>query len=388
MPRAQLSEIELLAKLIGIDTTSHKSNRVLIDFIRDYLDDFGVKSEVLTTDDGNKACLFATIGPSSKSGIVLAGHTDVVPVEGQDWTSDPFKAINRDNKIYGRGACDMKAFIACALSLIPELSKFDLKRPVHLAFTHDEETTMAGAIRLTNYLKDREVKPDWVWVGEPTNLRTIDQHKGVAAFSTSIKGIPGHSGQPDKGLNAIEVAHDFMGILRTAALLRREKPYSPSRFDPAYTTLNFGTIKGGTAENIIAEHCEILWQLRAHPGDSAAAFRDEVLKLAEISLHPRFAAFEPHAGIKTCTCFDIPPLMPTENNPGEKILASLTGFNRTEAVSFATEAGFFQGLGTHAVVCGPGSIDQAHKADEFVERSQLTSCVDVLRKALISSAPQ
>jgi acetylornithine deacetylase len=386
MPKT-LSCEQLLERLVGFDTTSDKPNRACIDFMRDYLDGFGVKSDIVATDDGTKACIWAVIGPKEKPGIVLGGHSDVVPVDGQNWTSDPFKLTARGGKFYGRGACDMKAFIACALSIVPELTTVPPKQPVHLAFTHDEETDMSGAVRLTDYMKKRNLKPAWVWIGEPTELHIIDAHKGVAAFSTDITGVPGHSSMPDKGQNAIETATDFMGILRRVAKARRDKPFPNSRFDPSFTTMNLGTIKGGTAENIIAEHCEVLWQVRAHPGDTAEAFRAEVDRLAATEIGPRFKAFAPHAGMKTCVCFDIPPLTPTADNPGEKILTRLTGHNQTEAVSFGTEAGFFQSLGTHVVVCGPGSIEQAHKADEFVAQTQLNSCVDVLRKVLISSAP-
>jgi acetylornithine deacetylase len=373
-----LSCEQLLERLVGFDTTSSKANRPLIDFIRDYLDGFGVKSHVLSAD-GNKANIWATIGKSDKPGIVLAGHSDVVPVDGQNWTSDPFKLTKRNGKFYGRGSCDMKAFIACSLSILPELVKADLKQPVHFAFTHDEETDMSGAAKIRDYLRKEGVKPAWVWI--------IDAHKGVAAFETKITGVPGHSSMPDKGQNAIETATDFMGILRRVAKARRDKPFSNSRFDPAFTTMNLGTITGGTAENIIAEHCDVLWQVRAHPGDTAEAFQAEVDRIAKSEIAPRFAAFAPHAGMKTCVCFDIPPLTPTANNPGEKILTQLTGHNQTQAVSFGTEAGFFQSLGTHVVVCGPGSIGEAHKADEFVAENQLKSCVDVLGRVLISSRP-
>jgi acetylornithine deacetylase len=376
---------QLLAKLVGFDTTSSKSNRACIHFIRDYLDGHGVTSEIVANDDASKACLWATIGPADKAGIVLAGHTDTVPVEGQNWTSDPFMLTDRGGKFYGRGSCDMKAFIACVLSIVPELVKQKLERPVHLAFTHDEETDMSGAVRLTEHMRKLGVKPEWVWIGEPTLLRMIDQHKGVALFTTDITGVPGHSGQPDKGLNAIELGAQFMDIILQVAQSKKDKPFPASRFEPPYTTFNLGIVKGGTAENIIAEHFQIQWQARAHPGDDLNAAVSEIDAKAQNKFKSRFAAFAPRAGMKTCTCFDIPPLMPTADNPGEKILGKLTGHTATEAVSFATEAGFFQKLGTHVLVCGPGSIDQAHKADEFVEKSQLTACVDLLRQVLLSS---
>lgn len=373
----------LLAKLVGFDTTSTLPNRACIDFIRDYLSEHGVSSDIIANDDGTKACLWATIGFSDRPGIVLAGHSDVVSVAGQNWMSPPFALTERDGKLYGRGACDMKAFIACALALVPELMAQKLPQPIHLAFTHDEETDMSGAIRLTDFIRHRNIKPAWVWIGEPTELRIIDSHKGVALFTTSITGVPGHSGQPDKGLNAIELGGQFLSILQRVAQSKRAAPFRPSRFDPPYTTFNPGIVSGGTAENIIAEHFKLEWQVRAHPGDSLEKIHDTIHELTQKEIAPRFKAFAPRAGMETCTCFDIPPLMPTEDNPGSRAIGRLTGCPETEAVSFATEGGFFQKLGTHVVVCGPGSIDQAHKADEFVEKSQLLSCVDLIRQVVL-----
>lgn len=380
--------VELLTRLVAFDTTSTKPNRACIDFIRDYLASHGVKSDIVANADGTKACLWATIGPQEgQGGIVLAGHSDVVPVEGQNWRSDPFTLTERDGNLYGRGSCDMKAFIACALAMVPELTKHKLDKPVHLAFTHDEETDMSGAARLSDYLRARNVKPSWVWIGEPTLLKMIDSHKGVALFQTAITGVPGHSGQPDKGLNAIDLGTTFMSIIQRAAQAKKNKPFSPSRFDPPYTTFNLGIVEGGTAENIIAEHCQVDWQVRAHPGDDLALTLADIQQKTMEEVTPRFKAFAPKAGIKTCTCFNIPPLMPTEGNPGITALGALTGNQQPEAVSFATEGGFFQKLGTHVVVCGPGSIEQAHKADEFVSRSQLAACIDLMRQVLLCSGP-
>ncbi|HEU0118803.1 MAG TPA: acetylornithine deacetylase [Alphaproteobacteria bacterium] len=379
-----MNAVELLTKLVNFDTTSSKPNRACIDFIRDYLNGFGVKSEIIAGGEG-KACLWATIGPEDKPGIVLAGHSDVVPVDGQNWSSDPFKLTERDGKLYGRGSCDMKAFIACVLSIVPELAKAKLSAPVHLAFTHDEEADMSGAANLTEFMRKKNVKPNWVWIGEPTRLKIIDSHKGVAAFTTNITGVPGHSGQPAKGLSAIELGNEFMSLLMRTLDEKKKKPISPSRFDPPHTTINLAVVTGGTAENIIPEHFEITWQTRAHPGDDHDGMLKAIESEAQAAFKSRFTAFAPHAGMKTCTCFNIPPLLPTPDNPGGKLLGKLTGNPKTEAVSFATEAGFFQKLGTHVVVCGPGDIDQAHKADEFVEKGQLQACIDLLRQVLLSS---
>jgi acetylornithine deacetylase len=378
--------IDLLARLVAFDTTSSKPNRACIDFVRNTLDDLGVASEIIASDDGTKACLWATIGDATASGIVLSGHSDVVPVEGQNWSGDPFKLAERGGRLFGRGACDMKGFIACVLAVAPELARAKLAKPVHLAFTHDEETDMSGAARLTGFMKSRGIRPEWVWIGEPTGHKIIDSHKGAAAFTTRITGVPGHSGKPDLGLNAIEMGVDFMSILRAVAGEKKNKPFPASRFDPPYSTFNLGAVHGGTAENIIAEHCNILWQTRTHPGDDLDATLAEIERRAEDSLDSRIKAFAPShpaVGIKTCACCNIPPLMPTPDNPGQKLLARGTGRKQTEAVSFATEAGFFQKLGAAVVICGPGSIDQAHKADEFVEITQLSACVDLIRSVLL-----
>jgi len=382
----------LLAKLVAFNTTSSRPNQDCIDFIRDYLAGHGVTSDIIAGAEPGKACLWATILPNdpaarAKPGIVLAGHSDTVPVEGQDWQSDPFTLTERGGKLYARGSCDMKGFIACALAAVPDLVKGRLAQPVYLAFTHDEETDMSGAQSLTSYLRQKELVPHWVWIGEPTELRIIDSHKGVAMFSTDLTGVPGHSSQPDQGLNAIELGVDFMQILRQAAHDKQAKPFVNSRFDPPYTTFNIGIIKGGTAENIIAEHCRIDWQTRAHPGDDLDATLAQIDATARRQLAPRFQAFAPRAGMTTCTCFNIPPLLPTEHNIGAATLGRLTGHTERQAVSFATEAGFFQKLNTHVVICGPGSIAQAHKADEFVEKSQLIACVDLILRILLCSAP-
>lgn len=377
-----LDQENLLARLVGFDTTSSRSNRACIDFIRDYLDGFGIQSTIIAGNDGAKACLWATIGPAEGQGLVLSGHSDVVPVAGQNWTSDPFTLAERGGKFYGRGACDMKAFIACALAVVPGLAKRNLQRPIHLAFTHDEETNMEGAKNLTAHLKSEGIAPSWVWIGEPTELNLIDSHKGTSFFETEITGIPGHSSKPDMGLNAIELGADFVNILRRVAQSRKNKPFPGSRFDPPYSTFNPGIIEGGTAENIIAEHCRIVWQVRSHPGDEIGATLDEIERAAAKDIKPRFKAFAPRAGMTTCTCSSIPALLPTPGNPGEEILKRLTGKNEAQAVSFATEGGFYQQLGAPVIICGPGSIDQAHKADEFVSREQLTACASLLERTL------
>ena len=376
---------QILAKLVGFDTTSCKPNRACIDFIRDYLEGFGVKSTIVADEGGGKACLWATIGEGKQSGVALAGHTDVVPVDGQKWLSDPFTLTERDGKFFGRGTADMKGFIACALALVPEFLAAKTGTCFHLALTCDEETDMSGAVRLTDYLAAQGIKPQWMWVGEPTGLSIVDQHKGVAAYQTSITGVSGHSSQPDKGINAIELAAQFMGIIMDVAEEKKAEPFTDSRFDPSYTTFNLGTITGGSAENIIAGSCEILWQVRAHPGDTAQATVADIENRARISIGPRFAAFAPQAGMETCVHIDIPPFLATADNLGAKTLKRLLKCEHTEAVGFGTEAGIFQKLGASAIVCGPGFLDQAHQPNEFVDKKQLAACVDLMWEVLLSS---
>jgi acetylornithine deacetylase len=384
--------IEILTRLVGFDTTSRNANRACIDYIRTLLEDCGVASEIITGEEPGKACLFATIGVMDVPGIVLAGHSDTVPVDGQNWSSDPFTLTERAGKLFGRGTCDMKGFIAAALAMVPELvaaaKAGKLAQPVHLAFTHDEESDMRGAVHLTDFMRRKGVKLAWVWIGEPTLHRVVDSNKGVAAFKTRITGVSGHSGKPDRGLNAIELGHAFESVLLDMAQDKRANPFQPSRFDPPYTTINLGTVAGGTAENIIAGQWELLWQTRPHPGDDHDALLAEIERRAATALAPRFRAFaadNPDVGCNTCACFNIPPLLPTADNPGQRTLARATGNAETGAVSYGTEGGFFQRLGAAVVVCGPGSIDQAHKPDEYVEIAQLTECVDLMHSVLLPS---
>ncbi len=385
---SNIEQVEkILTALVGFDTVSRNSNRALIDWVRDYLAGFGVASEIVESEDGAKASLWATIG-NGKNGVVIAGHTDVVPVEGQQWTSSPFTLTERDGKFYGRGAVDMKGFIACALAFVPEFLAATIDTCFHLALTHDEESDMSGAKRLADYLVAKKIAPEWIWIGEPTDLRIIDQHKGVSAYRAEITGVSGHSGKPDKGLSAIEIAHDLMGVITEVAQHKKQNAYVDSRLDPPYTTFNLATIAGGTAENIIPEHCTLVWQSRAHPGDSAQDDLQNIETRATEKFGHRFAPFAPKAGMKICTCFDIPAFQATANNRGVQILGRALKCDETHAVSFGTEAGIFQKLGVGAVVCGPGSIDQAHQPDEFIDKSQLIACVDLMRTVLLcSSAP-
>jgi acetylornithine deacetylase len=378
---------EILAKLVSFDTTSNKPNRACIDYVRAFLSGYGVPSEILADDSGDKANLFATVGSSGTSGIVLAGHTDVVPVDDQKWTSSPFVLAERNGKIYGRGTTDMKGFLACALSMVPEFLAAKTATSFHLALTSDEETDMAGAARLSSALRQRGFKPAWVWLGEPTGLNVIDRHKGASSFVTTFTGVPGHSSLPQNGLNAIELAAQWIDILMDIQQKKKANPFSPSVFDPPYTTVNLGSIRGGTAENIIAETCELVWELRIHPGDDGEALRAEVERLASSQMASRFTALASKARMETRLLSHTPSFQGTEGNAGVKALQFVKKDLRISAAGFATEAGFFQKLGADVVICGPGSVEQAHQPDEFIDKSQLSSCVDLMRQVLLSSTP-
>lgn len=376
---------EILAKLVGFDTTSAVPNRALIDFVREYLARFGVESEIIADSSGDKACLWATVGDASKTGVMLAGHTDVVPVDGQKWTSDPFTLVERNGKLFGRGSVDMKGFIACALAVVPDFLSAGTGECFHLALTSDEESDMSGALRLTEALAARGRKPQWVWLGEPTGFSIVNQHKGCAAYSTCFSGVAGHSSVPDKGVNAIDMARLYMNAIDAVATARKARPFESS-FEIPYTTVNLATIKGGTAENIIAEACELLWQVRAHPGDTAAAVLEDVVVLASPKLEALIAPFSDRARVETSELFDFPPFFGEGKNKGAEVLNAFLKVPSFGAVGFATEAGLFQKLGADVVICGPGFVEQAHQPDEYIDKNQLLSCVDLMRQVLLSSS--
>jgi len=384
MPLSKQAE-EILAELVRFDTTSRNSNRACIDYIRDYLCTYGVASEFVANQDGSKASLWATVGDTNKTGIVLAGHTDVVPVDGQTWSSDPFTLVEHDGKFFGRGCVDMKGFLACALAVVPEFLAAQTGASFHLAFTSDEETDFSGALRLVDFLKKKNVKPSWVWLGEPTEFSIINQHKGCGAYTLRIRGVPGHSSQPEKGLSAIESMG--LALMAIVGVIERKKknPFASSSFDTPYSTINLGIVNGGTAENIIAEECALLWQIRAHPGEDAKTIVGEVEESVRSVLASRLAAFPSQASMEISELYDFPPFLGTGDNIGVRTLKKILKNAEIRAVSFATEAGVFQKLGVPVAVCGPGSIAQAHQPNEFIEKKQLSSCVDLMRLVLLSS---
>jgi len=379
--------IDILERLISFPSVSSRSNLTLIQWIRDYLGDLGVRATLVPAPDGQaKANLWASIGPDRPGGIVLSGHTDVVPVEDQPWTSDPFELSRRDGKLYGRGTSDMKGFIALCLALVPEMLARPLKTPIHFAFSYDEELGCLGAPHLIAEIGRRFPKPSLAIIGEPTSMRLGTRHKGCYSFETEVTGRDGHSSQTHKGANAIVAAAEIVGELQRIAEDLRQgahlgRAHLDSAFEPPYPTINIGKIHGGTAINIIARHCVVQWDFRATPGaDPAIVVLPQLERFVADQVLPRLHRVAPEAAIVTRPRVRVPPLTEEKNGAAESLVKFLTGANETIGMAFATEAGQFQEAGLSAVVCGPGSIAQAHQPDEFIEVSQLEAGNRFLRK--------
>ena len=374
--------LDLLERLVGFDTVSAKSNLALIDFVSTLLAQHGVTARRTHDAGGEKANLYATIGPDRPGGIVLSGHTDVVPVEGQPWSSDPFTLTRRGTRLYGRGTCDMKGFIAVALSLLPEMLEKPLARPIHFAFSFDEEVGCLGVHHLLAELGRALPQPAISVIGEPTLMRPVTAHKGIHGFATTVLGRDGHSSAPQRGAGAIVPAAQAIAFLgRLAEELKAAAPEG-SPFDPPYTTLNIGTVAGGTAINILPRECRFVWEFRPIPETDPPALLARFQRHVEEEILPPFRVAAQEAEIRTVQLCAAPPLRPEPGSPAERLALRLTGANSSGAVAFATEAGLFQAKGISAVVCGPGSIAQAHQPDEFVEEGQLAECEAMLRKLI------
>jgi len=366
--------VDLLRQLVAFDTTSRNSNLELIHFIRDYLAGFGVEATLLFNDEGSKANLFATIGPNIAGGVVLSGHTDVVPVDGQDWATDPFVLTERDGKLYGRGSADMKGFIACALAAVPGFVAADLKRPVHLAFSYDEEVGCLGIQAMLPDLKKYIAPPRLVVVGEPTSMQVANAHKGQHVSHTRITGREAHSSRPGDGVNAVEVAAElitFIGSMRDRA---RDSGPRDATFDPPYTSFNIGPIKGGSAFNIIPNTCEFDWEFRAVPGDRPESILAEYQAHLDSVINTRLKALHPECVAVSEVWAFLPPLNANPGSDAEVLALALAAKNQTSVVAFGTEGGHFQSIDFPAVVCGPGDIANAHKPNEFIENRQLAAC--------------
>jgi acetylornithine deacetylase len=370
--------LEILGTLVAFDTTSRGSNLPLIEWVEGYLDDHGVPHRRVPNADGTKSNLLATVGPAVEGGVVLSGHTDVVPVDGQPWTSDPFTIVERGGRIYGRGTCDMKGFLALALAAVPELK--GARRPVHLAFSYDEEIGCLGAPHLIDLIVREVPAPALVVVGEPTDMVAVNGHKGIATYTVTVTGHEAHSSLPHLGVSANMAAVKLMASLTALAeqLDREADPDSP--FTPKGASLTIGLVNGGTAHNILARECRFVFDLRCppplEPNRLLAGFFAEAAAM-DAELKARF----PECGVAVEMRSNVPPFAPEEGGVAEAFARRLAGDNGpARAVSFAAEAGQFQRAGFSTVICGPGSIEQAHQPDEYVERSQMERGAQFMRR--------
>ena len=383
------NSVKILTDLIGFKTISGEDNTALIDYCDDILKKLGATSFRTYDDEKKRVNLFATLkakNTNNKKPIILSGHTDVVPVS-KGWSSDPFTATIREDKLYGRGSCDMKGFIACALAYAPIYSKSDLDRDIHFSFTFDEETACQGAPILIEELKKRGIKNGICIIGEPTNMKIIDAHKGCYEYTTYFKGLAGHSSAPHKGVSAVEYASRYVNKLIELREKLKERTPKDSIFDPPYSTLSIGGIFGGIAHNVIADKCHVNWETRPVVKEDAVFLNQELDKYANEVLLPEMKKIFPNASIEKDIIGEIVGFDREEKSDACELISNLTGDNSRQVVSFGTEAGLFQEIGISTVVCGPGSIEQAHKIDEFIVLDELKKCINLLDGIKNNSVP-
>ena len=374
------NSVKILTDLIGFKTISGEDNTALIDYCDDILKKLGATSFRTYDDEKKRVNLFATLkakNANNKKPIILSGHTDVVPVS-KGWSSDPFTATIREDKLFGRGSCDMKGFIACTLAFAPIYSKSNLDRDIHFSFTFDEETACIGAPILIEELKRRNIKDGICIVGEPTNMKIIDAHKGCYEYTTYFKGLAGHSSAPHKGVSAVEYASRYVNKLIELREKLKEREPKDSIFDPPHSTLSIGGVFGGIAHNVIADKCHVNWETRPVVKEDGVFLNQEIDKYANEVLLPDMKKVFPDASIEKNIIGEIIGFDREDRSDACEFISSLTGDNSRQVVSFGTEAGLYQEIGVSTVVCGPGSIEQAHKIDEFIVLDELKKCLNLL----------
>ena len=374
MTDTMLKSREWIERLIAFPTVSRDSNLALIGCIRDYLAGLGVDSQLIYDESGKKANLYATIGPEGERGIMLSGHTDVVPIDGQEWASDPFKATERDGKLYGRGVADMKSFIAVVLASLPAFIKRKLTTPIHLAFSHDEEVGCLGVRSLIAQFDEMPVRPAMCIVGEPTSMQVARGHKGKLSYRCHVRGLESHSALTHRGVNAIENAAEIIGFLRRLGRRIRDDGPFDDGFEPPYTTVHTGVIHGGTQLNIVPRDCRFDFEFRPLPSQDPVPLFESVRAFAETDLLPHMKAVSAHAGIEWQKLSEFAGLDTDEEAEVTRLVKQLTGSNTTGMVAFGTEGGLFSKAGIPTVICGPGSIEQAHKPDEWITLDQIARC--------------
>ena len=372
--------IKILSDLIAFKTVSGEDNNQLINYCDEILKKFGATSFKTFDKDKKRVNLFATLKakkPNGKTPIILSGHTDVVPVS-KGWSTDPFTVAIKDDKLYGRGSCDMKGFIACTLAYAPIFSKSELDRDIHFSFTFDEETACKGAPILIEELKKKGIINGICIVGEPTNMKIIDAHKGCYEYTTYFEGLAGHSSQPHKGVSAVEYAARYVNKLIELRQILKVRVPKNSIFDPPYSTLQIGGIFGGIAHNVIADKCYVNWETRPVIKEDGVFLNTELDKYTNEVLLPEMKKVFPNSSIKKEIIGEIIGFDRVKNSEACEFVSSITGDNSRDVVSFGTEAGLFQEIGISTAVCGPGSIEQAHKIDEFIKLSEIKKCLNFL----------
>ncbi|SKA32461.1 acetylornithine deacetylase [Enhydrobacter aerosaccus] len=378
-----VDSVEMLRRLVAFDTTSRNSNLALIEYVQGYLKGHGVDSKLVPNEDGSKANLFATVGPKVAGGVVLSGHTDVVPVDGQPWVTDPWTLTLKDGKYHGRGTCDMKAFSAIGLAMLPEFLKAKLKKPVHFALSYDEEVGCFGAHSLAARMAAEVPKPRAVIIGEPTMMTVVHAHKGTQIYITKFTGFEAHSSMTHLGVSAIHFAAEFVHYLNQVQEELEAAAPKNSEFMPAAATFNVGTIVGGTAGNILARECEVLWGYRELPTQPIEELGERAQKWLKEYLLPKMKAKHPAATIETVLRSSTPAFSAEGNDEAKALAARWSGSNTAGSVVYATEAGIFRKtLGVPTVVCGPGDIAQAHQPNEFILASQIEACEGFMRRMI------
>jgi len=379
--------IKILEKLVGFKTVSLNSNLELIDYIESYLLEFGIKSERIYSEDGLRANLFATIGRTDRGGICFAGHSDVVPVDNQPWSSEPFVLTSQSGRYYGRGSADMKGYLACVLSLVPEFiaaTRLPDALPLHIAVSYDEEIGCVGIRSLIEKLANQKNKPIACIVGEPTMMNIATAHKGKNSWKCGVHGVAAHSSNPQLGVNAIEYASEMVTFLTQNGRKWRETENN-AHYSPPFSTIQVGTIKGGTAVNVVPDYCEFEFEVRPLPSASINLLLETFDTFIHKKLIPEMQQVDKSSGINLIEKINYPGLI---DNPSlddiKKLCSKALGESKFSSLAFGTEAGLFQQAGIPTVVCGPGSINQAHKADEYVTEQQLQACISFLREIIKS----
>lgn len=377
-----MSSAQILARLVAFDTTSRESNLALIEYVQGWLAEHDVACELVYNETRTKANLLATIGPAPVPGIVLSGHTDVVPVDGQAWSSAPFELTERDGKLYGRGAADMKGFIACVLALVPALKAAPLRMPVHIALSYDEEVGCLGVRSLLDVFGARPVKPLLCVIGEPTELKPVLGHKGKLAMRCDVRGAACHSAYAPQGVNAIEYAARLIAELGRLGDALKAPEQHDQRFDPPFSTVQTGVIHGGKALNIVPEDCRFDFEVRALPASDPWQVAEQLQHYAATTLLPAMRAVSGQSDIRFSELSSYPGLATSAQSQAAQWVAQFCGSNEFGTVAFGTEGGLFDQIGIPTVVCGPGSMDQGHKPDEFVSLAQLRACDAMLQRIL------